>query len=131
MQIQGFELDQKKFEIRGFLQIVGKFSRFMEFQRILQGIIFVVLSITMITLNGLDKSLCNHRFWRTCWIKGLLIYLVHLGVLYFLLMGRSSNGRFLPQNVLTLGMALTRPHYSQNYRSLSKNYELHLFLKFV
>ena len=81
--------------------------------------------------HGLDKSLCTQMFQRTFWVRGLLIYLVHLGVLYFLLMGRSSNGRFLPQNVLTLGMALTRPHYSQNYRSLSKNYELQLFLNFV
>ena len=81
--------------------------------------------------HGWDKSLSTRLFQHTCLVKGLLIYLVHLVALYFLLMGRSSNGRFLPQNVLTLGMALTRPHYSQNYRSLSKNYELHLFLKFV
>ena len=77
--------------------------------------------------HGWDKSLCTRMLQRTCWVKGLLIYLVHLGVLYFFLMGRSSNGRFLPQNVLTLGMALTWPHYSQNRQILSKNYESHLF----
>ena len=72
LQIRGFILGPKQFEIDGFLQIVAKFLRFLDFARNYFRFLVhnndIKPSSMYLQKHGLGQSLCNHRFRGTCYV---------------------------------------------------------------